>query len=94
MVGMHDLCGQIKVTSSVMQRAEAVQETLDAKFPSFVKPMIRSNVKKGFWLVNFIPVQIKFYASDRQRLASLGNFYGKLFPFTVSSKAILQASFA
>ncbi|XP_071935558.1 uncharacterized protein [Coffea arabica] len=50
MVGMHDLCGQIKVTSSVMQRAEAVQETLDAKFPSFVKPMIRSNVKKGFWL--------------------------------------------
>ena len=74
MVGMHDLCGQIKVTSSVMQRAEAVQETLDAKFPSFVKPMIRSNVKKGFWLVNFISVQIKFYVSDMTTFGKIGEF--------------------
>ena len=74
MVGMHDLCGQIKVTSSVMQRAEAVQETLDAKFPSFVKPMIRSNVKKVFWLVNFISVQIKFYVSDMTTFGKIGEF--------------------
>ncbi|KAL3515264.1 hypothetical protein ACH5RR_022166 [Cinchona calisaya] len=50
MAMMHDLYDGVGVASSVMQRAEAVQENLDAKFPSLVKPMIRSNVSKGFWL--------------------------------------------
>ncbi|CAI9104356.1 OLC1v1003011C1 [Oldenlandia corymbosa var. corymbosa] len=50
MTPIDDPCHQVEVPSSVMQRAEAVQENLDAKFPSFIKPMIRSNVTKGFWL--------------------------------------------
>ncbi|KAK4401638.1 B3 domain-containing protein [Sesamum angolense] len=41
---------QVEITSSVMERAEEIQANLAAQFPSFVKPMIRSNVTGGFWL--------------------------------------------
>ncbi|KAK4437864.1 B3 domain-containing protein [Sesamum alatum] len=41
---------QVEITSSVMKRAEEIQANLGTQFPSFVKPMIRSNVRGGFWL--------------------------------------------
>ncbi|XP_020552068.1 B3 domain-containing protein At5g42700-like isoform X3 [Sesamum indicum] len=41
---------QVEITSSVMERAEEIQANLATQFPSFVKPMIRSNVTGGFWL--------------------------------------------
>lgn len=49
---MHDVYGQIEATSSAMERAREVEENLGTKSPSFVKPMIPSNVTGGFWLVN------------------------------------------
>ncbi|KAI5661067.1 hypothetical protein M9H77_20390 [Catharanthus roseus] len=50
MAMIQDLYGQVEATSSIMKRAQTVQTYLDARFPSFVKPMIRSIVTKGFWL--------------------------------------------
>ncbi|XP_020552073.1 uncharacterized protein LOC105169890 isoform X8 [Sesamum indicum] len=45
---------QVEITSSVMERAEEIQANLATQFPSFVKPMIRSNVTGGFWLVYIV----------------------------------------
>lgn len=53
---IQDLYGQVEATSSIMKRAQTVQTYLDARFPSFVKPMIRSIVTKGFWLVGAKPI--------------------------------------
>ncbi|KAG8368344.1 hypothetical protein BUALT_Bualt15G0035800 [Buddleja alternifolia] len=46
----NDLHPQDEILSSVMERAEEVKANLNTKFPSFVKPMIHSNVRGGFWL--------------------------------------------
>ncbi|KAI3446008.1 hypothetical protein Pfo_002673 [Paulownia fortunei] len=46
----NDFHCQIEIISSVIERAERVQANLKTQFPSFVKPMIRSNVTGGFWL--------------------------------------------
>ncbi|XP_073023576.1 B3 domain-containing protein At5g42700-like [Primulina eburnea] len=45
-----DTHSQVEIISSAMERALEVQSNLDSHFPSFIKPMIRSNVTGGFWL--------------------------------------------
>lgn len=50
MAMMHNLYGQIDSATSAKYRAEEVQSRLSTKYPSFMKPMIRSNVSGGFWL--------------------------------------------
>lgn len=50
MAMMHNLYGQIDLATSAKYRAEEVQSRLSNKYPSFLKPMIRSNVSGGFWL--------------------------------------------
>ncbi|MCD7455886.1 hypothetical protein HAX54_029988 [Datura stramonium] len=47
MATMHNL---IDLATSAKYRAEEVQSRLSTKYPSFMKPMIRSNVSGGFWL--------------------------------------------
>lgn len=47
---MHNLYGQIDLATSAKYRAEEVLSRLSTKYPSFMKPMIRSNVSGGFWL--------------------------------------------
>ncbi|CAN4107714.1 unnamed protein product [Withania somnifera] len=49
---MHNLYGQIDLATSAEYRAEEVQSRLSNKYPSFLKPMIRSNASGGFWLVD------------------------------------------
>lgn len=51
MAMMHNLYGQIDLATSAKYRAEEVLSRLSTKYPSFMKPMIRSNVSGGFWLV-------------------------------------------
>lgn len=46
----NDTHSEVEIISSVMERALEVQSNLDTHFPSFIKPMIRSNVTGGFWL--------------------------------------------
>ncbi|KAF3666253.1 B3 domain-containing protein [Capsicum annuum] len=50
MAMMHDLYDQIDLATSAKYRAEEVLSRLSTKHPSFMKPMIRSNVSGGFWL--------------------------------------------
>uniref|UniRef100_M1CFC4 TF-B3 domain-containing protein n=1 Tax=Solanum tuberosum TaxID=4113 RepID=M1CFC4_SOLTU len=50
MAMMHNLYGQIDLATSAKYRAEEVLSRLSTKYPSFMKPMIRSNVSGGFWL--------------------------------------------
>ena len=38
--------------SSALKRAEEIQANLSAKYPSFVKLMLKSHVSGGFWLVS------------------------------------------
>ncbi|OIS96352.1 b3 domain-containing protein [Nicotiana attenuata] len=50
MAMMQNLYGRFDLASSAKYRAEEVQSRLSTKYPSFMKPMIRSNVTAGFWL--------------------------------------------
>ncbi|KAA8536184.1 hypothetical protein F0562_028662 [Nyssa sinensis] len=47
---VYDLYDHVETTSFAMERAQEVPASLAAKFPSFVKSMLPSNVTGGFWL--------------------------------------------
>ncbi|XP_058007507.1 B3 domain-containing protein Os01g0234100 isoform X2 [Hevea brasiliensis] len=47
---VNDFYDSSESKSSAMERAEEIQESLEASFPSFAKALVRSNVTVGFWM--------------------------------------------
>ncbi|XP_030525001.1 B3 domain-containing protein Os06g0194400-like [Rhodamnia argentea] len=49
-----DLSNRVYASDAIrayaIERAEQLQSSLDAEFPSFIKPMLQSHVTGGFWL--------------------------------------------
>ncbi|XP_020533337.1 B3 domain-containing protein Os01g0234100 isoform X2 [Jatropha curcas] len=47
---VNDFYDNSESKSSAMERAEEIQASLEASFPSFAKALVRSNVTVGFWM--------------------------------------------
>lgn len=78
----------INTESSVLERAEEVQEKLGDIFPSFMKQMLRSHVTSGFLLVSTKKLYENFSSPNRY------DIYVYAFICDLgSSKAILQFAF-
>ncbi|CAI9117466.1 OLC1v1018864C1 [Oldenlandia corymbosa var. corymbosa] len=67
-----------EVPSSVMDRAQEFRSSLDARFPSIIKAMLRSHVTWGFWLG--LPAAFcKMYMPDHDEICILEDEDGEKF---------------
>ncbi|KAF7143064.1 hypothetical protein RHSIM_Rhsim05G0109300 [Rhododendron simsii] len=55
----------IEVKTPAMIRAEEIKSSLGCEFPSFVKPLVRSNVSSCFWMVIMTPLHFNLHLNSK-----------------------------